>query len=158
MTDKTFILNQYDHSKVCTCVMGTNATLMCPKCYATYPIKQFGAISASSLIAIDLLAHVEYHIQCAKCDNDVTAIVLDPPTAYAVSSLNKLGYITEMSCSGHVDDDVNPAFIKFKEVPEFETFPVDWELSGVFLRARTTEHKDAISKLNAWIAGLLKEV
>ena len=55
---------------------------------------------------------------------------------YVRSKLNILGYATEQSCSGHIKDTVNTAFVKFVEEYVFDTLPTGWTLQGVFLPHR----------------------
>ena len=152
--DTVHTLKQHMNGRVGTCTLGKKAALMCPRCYSVYPVEQFGAVAVRASRPIDLLPFVSCHIQCEVCDKDVTAITLDAPIASAVSKLNILGYATEQSCSGHIKDTVNTAFVKFVEEYVFDTLPTGWTLQGVFLRATTCEHDAAIAALESWIVSL----
>lgn len=156
MKNKIFELSQYEDSKISNCALGSSVALMCPHCYELYIIKQSGCMTAESRVGIDLLISPMYHIQCAKCSKDATAIPLDPPVAFAVSRLNKEGYITEMSCCGHDDDTVNHAYIKFKKRYKLDSLPQDWRLNGLFLEASTLNHKEALQHLNKWVMDIHK--
>lgn len=152
--DTVHTLKQHMSGRVGTCTLGKKAALMCPRCYSVYPVEQFGAVSVRASRPIDLLPFVSCHIQCDVCDKDVTAITLDAPIASAVSKLNILGYATEQSCSGHIKDTVNTAFVKFAQEYVFDTLPTGWTLQGVFLRATTCKHDVAITALESWIVSL----
>lgn len=138
----------------CSCILGYNAVLMCPKCYELYNINQVGTIFANTGINIDLLVSVKYSIQCKTCGYRVSPITLDPPIASAVSILNRCGYKTNMSCGGHNGDKINTAFIKFDETPKFITLPELWSIKDLFLRADTVHHEEAIESLNRWVKKL----
>lgn len=152
--DTVHTLKQHMSGRVGTCTLGKKAALMCQRCYSVYPVEQFGAVAVRASRPIDLLPFVSCHIQCEVCDKDVTAIRLDAPIASAVSKLNILGYATEQSCSGHIKDTVNTAFVKFAQEYVFGTLPTGWTLQGVFLRATTCKHDVAITALESWIVSL----
>lgn len=152
--DTVHTLKQHMSGRVGTCTLGKKAALMCPRCYSVYPVEQFGAVAVRASRPIDLLPFVSCHIQCEVCDKSVTAITLDAPIASAVSKLNILGYATEQSCSGHIKDTVNTAFVKFAQEYVFDTLPTGWTLQGVFLRATTCKHDVAITALESWIVSL----
>lgn len=153
-SDKPYILWSDKYGHACSCTLGKETALMCPKCFAMYKIKQSGSVNASSENGIDLIIHVSYHIQCSQCGESVQAVALDPPVADCISRLNKLGYKTEMCCSGHADDKINNAFIKFDRAYPFESIPDNWKSDGVFLKAMTNDSAAAIKALSDWITGM----
>lgn len=154
--DKPFKLWQDENGYVCSCTLGDETALMCPKCFATYKVRQSGSVYASSGKNIDLLMHVSYHIQCSQCGESVQAVTLDPPVADCISRLNKLGYKTEMCCSGHADDKINNAFVKFDRIYSFQRLPDGWVMDGVFLRATTNDSAAAVQALSDWIRKYLQ--
>lgn len=157
MKNKVCVLNQYYHNKLFNLRMGDKAALMCPNCYSLYFIRQNGLITAKTTEDIDLLISPRYHIQCPVCDYaDFTAVALETPIAFAVASLNKMGFPTEGSCCGHDDESVNNAYIKFEdEDVGFDTLPDNWELNGGFLRPVIPNLKESILNLNRWVRKMM---
>lgn len=154
MNDKPFELQQSSNGSSCSCNLGPEVALMCPECFEVYKIHQSGSVFAATDVGIDLLARVAYHTWCAHCGASSVAITLDPPIAKAVSKLNRLGYRTEMCCSGHSEDKHNNAFIKFVQKYDFETLPSGWECDGVFMRSLNNSVSESMYALSCWIHSL----
>ena len=154
MNDKPFSLKQSGNGASCSCTLGPEVALMCPKCFEVYRIHQSGSVFAAADVGIDLLANIAYHIGCVHCGASSVAITIDPPIAKAVSELNKLGYKTEMCCSGHSGDKHNNAFIKFVQEYNFKTLPAGWERDGVFIRSLNNSVSVSMYALACWVSTL----
>ena len=85
MNDKPFALQQSGNGASCSCTLGPEVALMCPKCFEVYRIHQSGSVFAAADVGIDLLANIAYHIGCVHCGASSVAITIDPPIAKAVS-------------------------------------------------------------------------
>lgn len=156
MNTKSFHLSQNKVGSLSECVLESNAVLMCPACFHIVKVKQSGTISASNANEdeyVDLLVTPRYHLDCPECHCQHDFIPIDSMLDNIIPGLNKLGYLTEMSCNSHSDESIQNMFIKFKQEYRFGYLPVGFAMDGVFLKPTdlSMTRGIAIAKLESWV-------
>lgn len=149
--------------------------LMCPKCFnilkRNISIKYEIIIDTTKPNIDDNLYTITdtacMFKKCNVCESkNIKLIVLDESISDAISILNKLGYKTKYSCSGHEDYNTT-GYILFENdsiLKVIHTLPITWTLdlddirkfNQICIRSYAESYYESILDLNEWVKSLPK--